>query len=125
MARNTSTIADTYSKSQNTDSSNMQMAIEKLNPHNYLNWAQSMKLIVTGKEKMGFLNGTSKRPSDAVAATKWDADNSTVMAWLIGSMQLEIGKTYLFFETAHEVWEAVKKAYSKGVMMVLCLNSVS
>ena len=101
MVGNTSTIADTYSKPQNTDSSNLQMTIEKLNPHNYLSWAQSMKLIVTGREKMGFLDGTSKRPSDAVAATKWDADNSTVMAWLIGSMQLEIGKTYLFFETAH------------------------
>ena len=62
---------------------------------------------------MGFLNGTSKWPSDAVAATKWDADNSTVIAWLIGSMQLEIGKTYLFFETAHEMCEAIKKAYSK------------
>ena len=60
-----------------------------------------MKLIITGREKMGFLDGTSKRSSDAVAAAKWDANNSTVMAWLIGSMQLEIGKTYLFFETAH------------------------
>ena len=34
------------------------------------------------------------------------------MAWLINSMEAKIGRTYLFYKTAKEVWDAVQKLYS-------------
>lgn len=32
-----------------------------------------------------------------------------VMSWLINSMTNEIGKSFMLYETTHEIWEAVKE----------------
>jgi hypothetical protein len=44
---------------------------------------------------------------------KWEAKNSTVMSWLLHSMQLEISQEYLFLHTTKEVWDAAAQTYSK------------
>nr|KYP59601.1 hypothetical protein KK1_015037 [Cajanus cajan] len=41
----------------------------------------------------------------------WDAENSIVMTWLIKSMELKIGRTYLFCKTSHEIWTPVQEMY--------------
>ena len=35
-----------------------------------------------------------------------------VMFWLINSMTNEIGENFLLYNTAHDIWEAAKEAYS-------------
>lgn len=35
-----------------------------------------------------------------------------IMSWLVNSMTLEIGKNFLLYETAHEIWEAAQEFYS-------------
>ena len=58
--------------------------------------------------------GTAKPPArDDLKYEVWDAKNSMVMSWLLHSMQLEIGKTYLLLSTAKDIWESVLKTYSK------------
>ena len=34
------------------------------------------------------------------------------MAWLINSMEPKIGRIYLFYNTAHEIWKTVQEMYS-------------
>ena len=34
------------------------------------------------------------------------------MAWLINSMEPRIGRTYLFYKTAKEIWDSVQDMYS-------------
>ena len=34
-----------------------------------------------------------------------------VTAWLVNSMKLSIGKTYMFLPSAKEVWDAVRETY--------------
>ncbi|KAH9648615.1 reverse transcriptase Ty1/copia-type domain-containing protein [Citrus sinensis] len=43
---------------------------------------------------------------------QWDAENSMVQAWLINSMDVDIGRSYLFLQSAKELWEAVIETYS-------------
>ena len=72
-----------------------------------------MKLMVRGRGKLGYLTGAVKAPKeDDPAYEKWDAENSTVMAWLINSMEEEIGRLYLFLPTAKDIWEIAKETYS-------------
>ncbi|KAH9679368.1 reverse transcriptase Ty1/copia-type domain-containing protein [Citrus sinensis] len=40
-----------------------------------------------------------------------DAENSMVQAWLINSMDVDIGRSYLFLPFAKELWEAVTETY--------------
>lgn len=35
-----------------------------------------------------------------------------IMAWLVNSMEVEIGRTYMFLSTAKEIWDAVAETFS-------------
>lgn len=59
------------------------------------------------------MTGAITPPSDtAPNYSTWEAENSIVMAWLINSMEPSIGRTYLFYKTEKEIWEAVQEIYS-------------
>lgn len=98
------------------DNSFFQLIVEKLDGKNFREWAQSIKLVIDGKGKMGYLTGELKKPASTEAATlqKWKSENSTVTAWLINSMKPSIIKTYLFLLKAKDVWNAVWETYSNA-----------
>ena len=99
--------------SNGADNSSFQLTVEKLNGKNYLEWAQSIKLVIDRKGKLGYLTGeTRKPPSTDSSLQKWQSENSLVTAWLVNSMKPTIGKTYLFLPTAKDVWDAVRETYS-------------
>ncbi|RVW79601.1 hypothetical protein CK203_049978 [Vitis vinifera] len=93
--------------------SSFQLTIHKLNRKNYLEWAQSVKLAIDGRGKLGHLNGEVSKPvADDPNLKTWRSENSLVSAWLINSMEPAIGKSHLFLPTAKDVWEAVRDMYS-------------
>ena len=96
------------------DGSSIQLSAEKRNGQNFREWAQSVKLAVDGRGKLGYLTGDSQKPelTDAVALQRWRSENSLITSWLIASMKPTIGKTYMFLPTAKEVWDAVRETYS-------------
>ena len=80
---------------------------------NYLKWAQSVKLAIDGRGKLGHLTGEVTQPaSNDPSLKKWRSEDSLVIVWLINSMELAIGKPHLFLPTAKDVWEAVRDCYS-------------
>ena len=87
------------------------MVFDKLNS-NYVNWAQLVKVTIKGRVKLGYLDGTKKKPEkDEKALTKWEQQNYQVMTWLIQTMQPNIGKNYLFIKDVNELWKAMKEAF--------------
>ncbi|KAG8498075.1 hypothetical protein CXB51_007302 [Gossypium anomalum] len=85
----------------------------RLDGKNFLQWSQSVLMVICGRGKLGYINGEIPRPTtaDPTYAT-WELNNSIVMAWLINSMEGHISRTYLFFKTAKDMWDAVKENYS-------------
>lgn len=55
---------------------------------------------------MGYMNGTQPTEDDA-SFDKWDSENSTVISWLLRSMQPEISNGCIFLETTKDIWETV------------------
>ena len=96
-----------------SSSMSFQLTSHKLNGRNYLEWAQSVKLAIDGRGKLGHLTGETTRPAgeDRNMAV-WRSENSLVTAWLINSMEPAIGKPHMFLPTAKDVWEAVREMYS-------------
>ncbi|XP_040935279.1 uncharacterized protein [Gossypium hirsutum] len=84
----------------------------RLDGKNFLQWSQSVLMVFRGRGKIGYINGQIPRPAstDSGYAT-WELNNSMVMAWLINSMEGHISRTYLFFKTAKEMWDAIKENY--------------
>ena len=66
----------------------------KLNGRNILPWSRSIQMVIRGKGKHGYLDGSIPKPSDTDASySTWDVNNSLVMSWLINSMEDHIGET--------------------------------
>lgn len=96
-----------------SDNSSLQITSHKLNGKNYLPWSRSVEMVIRGKGRYGYLDGSTKKPveSDSFFLT-WDAQNSMVMAWLINSMDEKISESFMCYTTAKLMWEAAKRQYS-------------
>ncbi|XP_019056106.1 PREDICTED: uncharacterized protein LOC109115925 [Nelumbo nucifera] len=91
----------------------LQITIHKLNGKNYLEWCQSVWLVIDGKGKLDYLNGEVKPPTtDDPKYRQWRSENSMVTACLINSMDPVVGKPFMFLPTARDVWEVVRETYS-------------
>ncbi|KAF7827453.1 hypothetical protein G2W53_018617 [Senna tora] len=85
----------------------------KLNGYNFLQWCQYVFMFICGKGKDDYLIGLAQAPCVQDATyEKWKAKNQMVMSWLINSMTTEVGENFLLYETAQDIWEATKEAYS-------------
>jgi len=72
-----------------------------------------MMLVIKGKGKVGYLTSSVPTPPTTVASYGvWEVENSTIMVWLINSMEPKIGRTYLFYKTTKEIWDSVQDMYS-------------
>ena len=92
----------------------LQIIAHKLNGQNFLQWSRSIQMVIHGKGKIGYLDGTlPKQSNDDPSYPEWDVQNSMVMAWLIHSMEEKISDTYLFYSTAKGIWDRVHLAYSE------------
>ena len=91
----------------------LQITIHKLNGSNYMEWAQSVKLSIDCRGKLGHLIREIKQQTSGDPNLKrWPLKNSLIIAWLINSMAPTIGKPHLFLPTAKDVWDAVRDMYS-------------
>ncbi|XP_062112894.1 uncharacterized protein LOC133824050 [Humulus lupulus] len=95
------------------DTNSFHITAHKLDGRSYLQWAQSVKLVICGRGKLGYLTGDFPTPHLTDSTYKvWQAKNYIVLAWLINSMDRKISRMYLFFKISKEVWDAAKKMYS-------------
>ena len=77
------------------------LTVTKLNGHNYLKWAQSVKLAIDGRGEIGNLIGEiSKLVAGDSNMKKWQFENSLIIASLINSMGPAIRNPHLFLPTA-------------------------
>ena len=110
-----SQISQTVNRGINQSDLNSSLIItsHRLDGKNFLQWSQSVLMVLRGRGNLGYINGDLARPdvADPTYAT-WELNNSIVMAWLINSMECHISRTYLLFKTAKDMWDAVKENYS-------------
>ncbi|CAI8601215.1 unnamed protein product [Vicia faba] len=85
----------------------------KLNGQNYIQWIRLVKIFLEGKGREGYTTGGSKcLEKGDKNFQKWKLENSQVMSWLLNTMTNEIGENFMFYDTAKEIWDAVKETYS-------------
>lgn len=85
----------------------------KLNGQNYNQWVRSVTIFLQGKGREGYITGDSKCPEKGdTNLQKLQLENSQVMTWLLNTMTNEIGENFMFYDTAKDIWDAVKETYS-------------
>nr|CAD1826176.1 unnamed protein product [Ananas comosus var. bracteatus] len=92
----------------------LQITPFKLNGNNFLPWSQSATLFLSGKFKLGYVNGKIQEPPiDETKYDEWKSNNDLVMSWLFNSMESHVRDGLLFLKTAHEVWKTLSDIYSE------------
>ncbi|XP_059649773.1 uncharacterized protein LOC132295500 [Cornus florida] len=87
----------------------------KLDDTNYGLWSQVVEMYISGKGKLGYINGDLLQPreSDPIFR-KWRTENAVVKGWLINSMDPKLIGNYNRFPTAKAVWDAIATTYFDG-----------
>nr|XP_011466715.1 PREDICTED: uncharacterized protein LOC105352141 [Fragaria vesca subsp. vesca] len=87
---------------------------------NYDEWVGSMSMALTIKNKIGFVNGSSTRPTTQDdEQQQWDRCDTLVKTWLTGSMSKEISKSVKHCKTAQAIWTELKERFSQTNMVQL------
>ncbi|KAM1971908.1 hypothetical protein ACFX16_018781 [Malus domestica] len=96
------------------DNSNFSAGI-KLDENNYSLWHQVIEMKIVGREKHGHLSGDTKQPAITDPLyNKWRAENCQVKSWLFDAMAPNQMKRFIRYDTAMQVWDAIKKTYLDG-----------
>ncbi|KAJ8619667.1 hypothetical protein MRB53_028196 [Persea americana] len=87
----------------------------KLDGTNYALWSQVVEMYISGKDKLGYINGDLPQPpSMDLSFRKWRTDNAIVKGWLINSMDSSLIGNFIRFPTAKMVWDSIATTYFDG-----------
>lgn len=84
----------------------------KLNGQNFIQWERLVRIFLQGKGKERYISGDPKQPEKGDPNLQnWQLENSLVMSWFLNTMTNEIGEIFVYYDTAKEIWDAMKETY--------------
>ena len=70
----------------------------------FKDWKRTMVIGLSGKNKMGFVDGSVKRSTTStVNAKAWDRVNNVVMGWLLSVIDEKIANTLQWLKTSKDI----------------------
>ena len=93
------------------------MISKSLNRDNYSAWERAKVLALNSKNKLGFVNGSIKAPSeetDPEGYATWSRCNDMVHSWIVNTLNPEIVDSLIYYSTAHEVWVYLRERFSQS-----------
>ncbi|KAL4596177.1 hypothetical protein ACB092_12G145500 [Castanea dentata] len=116
----TARMIEVLTKNQNQthlptyDASIAQIGI-KLDGTNYALWSQVVEMYISGKDKLGYINGDFMQPEPTdLTFRRWRTENAIVKGWLINSIDPSLIGNFICFLTAKLVWDSVATTYFDG-----------
>ena len=101
---NSSTVSSVNS-SKNNDPSMFLVSTHLTGNENFLQWKFSIQIALGAKKKIGFIDGTSKKPDTAgTELDDWISNDCMVRSWLLNAISKDIVSAFVFSTTAHELW---------------------
>lgn len=109
-----SPTATPYTISSSDNPGSMISSVQ-LTGENYQEWATEMLNALQAKRKIGFVDGSIKKPTSGGSEMEsWTSVNSMVIGWLRTSITPRVRSTVSFVSDASELWENLKKRFSVG-----------
>lgn len=83
--------------------------------NNFMAWNRQIRLVLGAKMKLGFIDGTTAKPStESVDASRWERVDRMVAYRVLNSMTTEISGSFIYVDSAHELWKEVLERYSQS-----------
>ncbi|KAH0683595.1 hypothetical protein KY290_022218 [Solanum tuberosum] len=97
-----------------SDSPGMNLININFDGTTYGNWRRGVLISLSAKNKLGFINGTCKKPEDdAPLFEQWRRCNDMVLAWLLNSLSREIAESVIYSQTAEDLWNELEQRYGQ------------
>ncbi|XP_031405643.1 uncharacterized protein LOC116214368 [Punica granatum] len=98
-----------------SDSTGLQITSCLLNGDNYLTWSRAMRIALTAKGKLGFVEGkVLKPPTGDTNLESWEMCNSLILAWIFNGIEKELQPSAAYATDAKILWDDLKERYSQG-----------
>ncbi|XP_024195778.1 uncharacterized protein LOC112198922 [Rosa chinensis] len=100
-----------------SDHPGLLLVSKKLSGDNYNSWYRAMKISLSAKNKIGFINGTIKETSVEKKPDEhalWQRCNDMVLSWILNSLEPELQDLVLYCTTPHAVWEDLRERFALG-----------
>ncbi|CAN6681317.1 unnamed protein product [Malus baccata var. baccata] len=86
-----------------------------LDGNNYGQWSRAMRMGLSAKNKIGFIDGTIKAPAPSdVKHAAWKRSNDMVTLWIVNSVHSDIAGNIMYTETAVAVWNDLRDRFSQS-----------
>jgi gag-polypeptide of LTR copia-type len=89
-----------------------------LNGTNYPSWVRSVYLFLHSKGKLSHITGKTEIPIEQKTSTEqtnleWQQNDTSVMTWLLNSMEPQVSRLFMFMNSAKEIWDETKEMYGQ------------
>ncbi|XLR57766.1 hypothetical protein HN51_012115 [Arachis hypogaea] len=111
-----SPISEAYSL-QSGDHPGLVLVSQPLQEDNYSSWYRSMCLALSGKRKIGFIDGSLQKPDPTVhpvLAESWQCTNDIIMTWLLNSISKDIAASVICVSSAALHWQDLEIFFSQS-----------
>ncbi|GAV73767.1 UBN2_3 domain-containing protein [Cephalotus follicularis] len=85
----------------------------KFNGTSYLSWSKACMLSVRATKLVGYLTGSTPRPTVG-NDEKWLCEDALVMSWLLNSLEPALSPQYMMMVSAKDIWDAIAQQFSQG-----------
>ncbi|XP_068328837.1 uncharacterized protein [Pyrus communis] len=95
----------------------MMLVSKPLNGDNYSTWSRAMKISLSAKNKLCFVDGTVLQPSVKTKPddhASWQRCNDMIVAWIINSINSDITDSIIYMTDAHAIWEELRERYCQS-----------
>ncbi|XP_016487482.1 uncharacterized protein LOC107807587 [Nicotiana tabacum] len=80
----------------------------------YPSWRRSILQALSVKNKLGFINGESRRPSpDSPQFHQWERYDDMVTSWMLNSLAKEISDIVEYVNDSVELWRELEDRYDQ------------
>ncbi|OAO97590.1 hypothetical protein AXX17_AT4G09950 [Arabidopsis thaliana] len=96
-----------------TDNTGQVLTPILLNRNNYERWSKLMTNSLRTRRKVGFFNGSIKRPDgDGEDVERWEIVNSMIIRWIYSSVEPKLRSSISLVEDVSEMWSSLKSRFS-------------
>ncbi|GJZ61199.1 hypothetical protein Tco_0617336 [Tanacetum coccineum] len=92
-----------------SDHPGMMLTTTPFNGSNFLGWSRTIKMALGAKLKLGFIDGSSPKPTVIDNNyQRWIRCDYMVICWILNSMIAELSYSFLYAQSASDLWKELE-----------------
>lgn len=116
MAKNDPTLdASSVYYLHPSDHTGLKLVSQVFDGVGYGDWKREMVLALTSKNKIGFVDGSLKKPATASEEfNAWIRCDSMIIGWIVSNLGVLIARSVHNLKTAREIWVDLEERFGQG-----------